>query len=120
MKKFRILTTDNQWLYANLIVFENCIRCSLNDENDAQVLDPRIELRAETFGELVLKNGNHCVYEGDIVQPRISESWLCIIKRNKQNLLGARDIEDGTFYIIGGSMSVLGNIHDNPELLEDK
>jgi hypothetical protein len=69
MNKFRVLTTNGEWVYTAINVMEDCIRCPLMDKDGKQVLNPNIQLRKETFSMLVMHDdeGNG-FYGGDIVK----------------------------------------------------
>ena len=72
MNKFRVLTTDGEWVYTTINVMEDCIRCPLMDKEGKQVLNPTIKLRKDTLSQCVLlhlKCKDECseYYEGDIV-----------------------------------------------------
>jgi len=114
-----------KWLFGSLVVKESHAYISLRE--DADFL---IEVDPETVGEYTgLKDKNGAmIFEGDIVRYGISEKKnYCVVYLEtdagfymtddihkcpcdiRGNPLGGKN----TYYI-----KVIGNIHDNPELLE--
>lgn len=66
------------------------------------------------------KNGKE-IYEGDIVQTCFDEVGLIGFKRQAFTLI-IQAYEDDTEYLINwisDNLEIIGNIHENPELLED-
>lgn len=130
---FRGKRTDNgEWVEGHLIVYPRTKRTKIMVWEWADLEFNAIEVRPETVGQfagLTDKNGKR-IFEGDIV-------------RYFQRLLGGVDYEhkDPVLFLEGGftvgvyflnnwlrdgsnrniqleGIEVIGNIHDNPELLE--
>lgn len=122
--KFRAKDMSGEWVYGDLIhkrtaPGEAMIRCSKGIESDVDV---------ETIGQdtgLKDKNGKE-IYEGDIVESisgKIGyviflqqEMGYVVVWDNCDTRLGHRNRGGG--YECDESIEVIGNIHDNPKLVE--
>lgn len=126
--KFRGNSIDtNEWLYGDLVRSSDMKRCAIL-VNDKSSYD-ECEVNPCTIGQftgLYDKNGKE-IYEGDILRFGNSPSGVCEVKWNEsiaafcirfsfENKLGIRPL--GEWTICERSIEVIGNIHDNPELLK--
>lgn len=123
--KFRAKNLDGEWIYGFYVEEE---RQTLNgfEKKYFIVNDVYDYVKPETVGQftgLYNKDGKE-IYEGDIMNNPTSKNvgvvqWnsaLCQFQLSWQNMLTAADI---LFMVMCGSL-VIGNIHDNPELLTNK
>ena len=134
---FRGRETDGNWVKVSLIVADKYC-CILEDENDVHPMDyPYLDndlgtidgkatpVIPETIGQytgLTDKNGKK-IFEGDIVK---CKDYL---EAKPFEFQGYVDFKDGSFVIVGDFMThyrwldyeveIIGNIHDNPELLKE-
>lgn len=122
--KFRAKDERGNW-HVGLLTFMFGQYAIVNeaDENTVSLIDK------ETIGQFIgLKDKNGVeIFEGDIVQYRDGEySYLGIVKRDcyqffidgiepddNYDFIDVSNTFDGT-----SSLEILGNIHENPELLE--
>ena len=125
--KFRGKLFDNgEWKYGNLII-DDSGNCEIVDyENNYEI---RYDVRGETIGQytgLTDKNGKE-IYEGDIIESkRLDGLPLRHIVVYAQNVASftvqlARAYDYSSInqdWIFKHLKTVVGNIHDNPELLE--
>lgn len=126
--KFRGKSIDGkEWLYGDLVSSADKKRFAIL-VNDKESYD-ECEVAPETVGQftgLLDKNGNE-IYEGDIIgcqNPRIKHLIFFNEKQGRfmaalngciENDFGVIGLEDSRWI---GSKKVIGNIHDNPELLK--
>ena len=123
--KFRGKRIDTgEWGYGDLI-FSNDYPHIGTDKENRFLRECRVD--PETVGQytgLKDKDGKE-IYEGDIITGR--DALLAGFSQ-KDNIYGVVDYADGSFVIKGDLLThyrwldynaeVIGNIHDNPELLE--
>lgn len=128
MIKFRGKSIDsNEWLYGDLVRSSDMERCAIlvNDRlsYDECEVNPR---SVGQFTGLIDKNRNE-IYEGDILRFGNSPSGVCEVKWNERITafcirfyfecnIGDRPL--GVWVICERSIEIIGNIHDNPELLK--
>lgn len=123
--KFRGKDFENKWVYGDLIH-------KRHDPNTPMIQDEKglgSDVSPDTVGQftgLLDKNGKE-IYEGDIIGCHHPEIKHLIFYNEKQGRFMAAlngDIENDFIGVCGiddrrwmASKEVIGNIHDNPELL---
>ena len=126
--KFRGKRIDNgEWAYGSLAETHGI---PTTPDNPVYMMDWH-EVDPATVGQftgLLDKNGKE-IYEGDILMLGSSDAGICEVKWNESQLafcirfyyernLGIRPL--GAWARDGKDIAILGNIHDNPELLNEK
>lgn len=121
---FRGKRFDNgQWVYGNLIIDDSGNSEIIDYENNREI---RYDVRGETIGQFTGKydKNQRQVYEGDIV---LQQGY-----NGRKEKMVVR-FENGAFIVgyhsgsstrkkpmlISDKCEVIGNIHDNPELLQE-
>ena len=130
---FRGKRTDNgEWIYGDLMQNVDCIKIR-EQEKDVKHIAKSFEIDLETVGQytdLTDKNGKR-IFEGDIVaqnwydydEPR-DDSFGNVEFCEYDCSFSVMDVNKDGFMPLGrcGSyhweVEVIGNVHDNPELLE--
>ena len=122
--EFRGKRFDNgQWAYGNLIIDDSGNSEIIDYENNREI---RYDVRGETIGQFTGKydKNKRKVYEGDIV---LQQGY-----NGRKEKMVVR-FENGAFIVgyhsgsstrkkpmlISDKCEVIGNIHDNPELLQE-
>ena len=131
--KFRGKRIDNgEWVYGSLAETHGKLFIGIPTDldNPVYMMDWH-EVDSNTVGQftgLLDKNGKE-IYEGDILMLGSSDAGICEVKWNESQLafcirfyyernLGIRPL--GAWARDGKNIAILGNIHDNPELLNEK
>lgn len=131
--KFRGKRIDNgEWAYGSLAETHGKLFIGIptTHDNPVYMMDWH-EVDPATVGQftgLLDKNGKE-IYEGDILMLGSSDAGICEVKWNESQLafcirfyyernLGTRPL--GAWARDGKDIAILGNIHDNPELLNEK
>lgn len=130
--KFRGKRLDNgEWVYGDLEYnrAKNIARIHTYDEDGEYLIQHSVDpATVGQFTGLLNKNGKE-IYEGDILMLGSSDAGICEVKWNESQLafcirfyyernLGRRPL--GAWARDGKNIAILGNIHDNPELLNEK
>lgn len=132
MIKFRGKRLDNdEWVYGDLEYnrAKNIARIHTYDEGGEYLMQHLVE--PESVGQftgLLDLNGKE-IYEGDILKLGNSDNGVCEVKWNEkvtafcirfsfENELGQKPL--GSRREVKRNIVVLGNIHDNPDLLNGK
>lgn len=108
-------------LYNNLILcYKNKITAYDYLDNAHKAFLPESHIIIEQCTGLKDKNGN-LIYEGDIVKFKIS-SIKCVgaVRRDERTGGWLKDKTGQPLHTYIKSVEVIGNIHENPELLEGK
>ena len=108
---------------------KNIARIHTYDEDGEYLIQHSVDpATVGQFTGLLDKNGKE-IYEGDILMLGSSDAGICEVKWNESQLafcirfyyernLGTRPL--GAWARDGKNIAILGNIHDNPELLNEK
>lgn len=122
---------NNEWIYGNLLVIEDeCFIITVSRKDWKKIQLEKIEVNPDTVGQytgLKDKNGTK-IFEGDIVKYHTESISF------KRDTIGVVEYYNGTFGIVTDKgkhflsfhnmsayvrcIEVIGNIYDNPELLE--
>ncbi|MDC0801559.1 YopX family protein [Clostridium paraputrificum] len=125
--KFKIWDkTNNRWLTSNcgefLLTQEGNAVFHQNGDNPLEAIIAQIDHEVLMYTGLKDKNGTE-IYEGDII--KYSHKAVGEIKREvryKYGMYGIEGRHEGTQIpfanILGSEREVVGNIYENPELLE--
>lgn len=133
--KFRAKTKQGEWVYGNYVhhyttYFEKQEHHSIFiPDVDAKNSHWAEDVNTDTLGQFTGsydKNRNE-IYEGDILRFGNSPSGVCEVKWNKRITafcvrfyfecnLGSRPL--GEWVMCERSVEIIGNVHDNPELLK--
>lgn len=119
--KFRGKAGNGKWIYGDIVHFEFAGTRSMaimpENEDCDRVLNYKVD--PDTVGQytgLADKDGKE-IYEGDIVETFIGN--LEIIWSQGLACYRLQDGGGGLYSIDGMEMEVVGDIHDNPELLTE-
>ena len=118
---FRGKRADNgEWVYGSLITERNMFDGNLMTMHIQDIEEPYDDnlIDDETVGQftgLTDKNGVK-VFEGDIV--RIFDGEYCSVVIKYSNEQGSFTVDDTSLHYWVSDIEVIGNVHDNPELLK--
>lgn len=139
--KFRGRRTDTgDWVYGYYVNWIEGIRQAaaiIVHLEDVGLLDDPMEryfVTRETVGQCadMLDSQGEPVYEGDVIKGDYKDRYvICLDPRNGSNLCKkmicdsyANPVQSfegfDPFLFIGKHCEIIGNIHDNPELLDDQ
>ena len=115
---FRGKTITDVWVYGDLLNGGYDYHAAIREKHDKAVA----RVFPETVGQftcLTDKNGKK-IFEGDIVKNDYGYIGQIVFKACSYYI----EWKSGNFtidlYVMANSLEVIGNIHDNPELLEGK
>ena len=122
--EFRGRRTDNgEWVYGNLVRGCDEQYAYIVEFGNKELCRNYVDIDPETVGQytgLKDKNGTK-IFEGDIVE-RFWFGKMCIYQISYDNglasFIGQASIKFTTFDYDSAEFEIIGNIHDNPELLE--
>lgn len=122
--KFRIWDkTKNEWLGTsdkNSVIFRNFDLCgqTLRIQQLPMDIDDESKYLIEEFSDLFDYGGNHPIYEGDFVQTDGGEVGLVTFIESLWSIEWDRVNDSHLFdFALENEIQVIGNIHENPELL---
>ena len=117
------LTANGKWSEGNLVVNKRGVCVITPDETPIGTYG---QVDPETVGQytgLTDKNGKK-IFEGDILSERPlmnSVAYVGCVKYSDENSAFEIVFDTGSSFVLGSyskSYTVIGNIHDNPELLK--
>lgn len=122
--EFRGKRFDNgQWAYGNLIIDDSGNSEIIDYENNREI---RYDVRGETIGQFTGKydKNQRKVYEGDIVlqQGYNGRKEKMVVRFDNGAFIVGYHSGSSTRkkpMLISDKCEVIGNIHDNPELLQE-
>lgn len=125
----------NEWVYGSLIYIPNEYCCIMDNNcddedlpytnNDYGTFDGSMTpIDKDTIGQFTGrsdKNGTK-IFEGDIVKGTITSAWakqeiVCVVKYLGDAFVSIEDNKWEHSLMFAKNIEVIGNIHDNPELL---
>lgn len=126
--KFRGKRIDNdKWVYGDLL--QGCEVCDICEISDCESIDgSRYDIEKNTIGQftgLYDKNGKE-IYEGDIVKIKyqfdedIDQIKIGVIEYELNKFVAIDEEAESYDINYCDEREVIGNIYDNPELLEVK
>lgn len=122
---FRGKRSNGEWVEGNLIIFPKSKRTKIMVWNSADLDFDAIEVRSETVGQYTsaTDESGERIFEGDILEHvRLDEKEYFVVKWDA--ICGAwvakRTDDNKTIFCspLRRHLKIIGNIHDNPELLE--
>lgn len=121
--KFRGLNVANgEWSYGSLVIVDDNFHILEDEETTTHDYNRVDEETVGQFTGLHDKLGNE-VYEGDLLSRNIGLTYQVYWNNNEsdfnmKNTSWADDDFPMNFYNVEGRFEVIGNIHDNPELVK--
>ena len=116
--------SDNKWIYGDLL--QPIEICDIYEISDCESIDgSRYDVVEDTIGQytgLKDKNGKE-IYEGDIVKidcPTMKMTGEIKYSEMSATFFIYDEIIEETLWYQKEELEVIGNIYENPELLEDK
>ena len=121
--KFRGIDAPNdEWIYGSLVIVNDDFHILDGEEDTAHDYNRVDEDTVGQFTGLHDKLGNE-VYEGDLLSRNTSLTYQVYWNNNESgfNMKDTSWADDDcpmNFYNVEGRFEVVGNIHDNPELVK--
>ena len=121
--KFRGIDAPNdEWIYGSLVIVDGNYHILEEGETEAHEYNRVDEKTAGQFTGLHDKLGNE-VYEGDLLSRNTGLTYQVYWNNNEsgfnmKNTSWADDDCPMNFYNVEERFEVVGNIHDNPELVK--
>lgn len=121
--KFRGIDAPNDdWIYGSLVIVNDAFHILQDEEDTAHDYNRVDEETVGQFTGLHDKLGNE-VYEGDLLSRNTGLTYQVYWNNNEsgfnmKNTSWADDDCPMNFYNVEGRFEVVGNIHDNPELVK--
>ncbi len=117
--KFRGKDLSGKWREGALVIFPQNNRVTIYDAKAFSYtrIDP------ETVGQftgLLDKNGKE-IYEGDIISYTILSrpvNYVCEFNKGAWRMVDVENGYDQLLYMFHKKCTIIGNIHDNPELIK--
>ncbi|GHU73778.1 hypothetical protein FACS189413_18410 [Bacteroidia bacterium] len=125
--KFRGKTANGEWVTGNLIINSNMgvYKCGITNNGMMPIYSTYKKVDVETVGQftgLLDINGKE-IYEGDILEYKLEDKhriafieYSNIIGRFLGRTKEYQNVLNSTYW---NKSKVIGNIHDNPELLDE-
>ena len=121
-RSYRTDYKNGDWVYGLLESYKN-------DYSSATMINEdgvsNIDIDEETLGQYTgIKDKNGIkIFEGDIVKGTITSAWakeeiVCCIEYQKDSFVCIRDNKWKHKLMFAKNIQIIGNIYDNPELLE--
>ena len=111
---------NDEWVYGSLLVWPNGRTYILESENNGNTAW-ECEIDPDTVGQftgLHDANGKE-IYEGDILRISVSQNGIAEVKWNTKCAMFVEQMKNSSqWYNLEGRKEIIGNIHDNPELLK--
>ena len=123
---FRAKDKDNgEWVYGYYAHFETIrevlyvIYTDCVDDYSVGLLANYSDVKPETVGQFTGLTDKNCVkvFEGDIVRIFDGEYFSGVVKYSNEQ--GSFTVDDTSLHYWVSDIEVIGNVHDNPELLQD-
>ena len=116
--KFRGKALDGAWRFGDLVNYRSCVTISVicrgNYEVDPQTVGEFTGL--QDAGGVDIYEGDICIFSSDIQSSKFVVVWN--VSKCGFDCVNPNDKSDGGALWLD-DLKVIGNIHDNPELLKE-
>ena len=115
----RSMAQGSDWLYGDVLIYENSAQ--IWETIDGRKHNSVVSIKTVgQFTGVYDKNGKR-IFEGDIVAYRGDEYGAIVYDKESARFCVQFDTWSTDFdHLYGKELEVIGNIHDNPELLESE